>query len=77
MSEAVIYPVIPAEMAPTVAQQVYVIASGIAQGAAGLLMASYLAKRTSVPTRIVISASLLSIALTFIPPLILSRGDSQ
>lgn len=52
-------------MAPTVAQQLFTIGSGIAGGLAGMVMARGLVGRTSVPTNYVIGATLVSALFTF------------
>ena len=70
---ALLYPALPYSVAPTIAQQTYIIASGLAGGAAGMVLAFYLAGKKEVPTRTVIAASLLSAVMTFIPALIIAR----
>lgn len=68
--------VLPATMPPTIAQQTYIVASGLAGGAAGMVLAYYLAGKTQVPTKTVVAASLLSVVFTFVPALIIAR-ESQ
>jgi len=50
---------------PTVAQQAFIIGSGIASGLAGIHLARELAKVQDVPTGPVIVATLVSIFFTF------------
>ena len=52
-------------IAPTIAQQTFTIASGVAGGAAGLLLASRLAGADEVSTARVVSAALISATATF------------
>jgi hypothetical protein len=51
----------------TLAQQTYLIGSGLAQGAANLILAKGLAKYPEVPTDKLVIVTLFSIALTFVP----------
>jgi VIT1/CCC1 family predicted Fe2+/Mn2+ transporter len=69
-------PSMPSSVAPTIAQQTYIIASGLAGGAAGMVLAFYLAGKKEVPTKTLVSASVLSAVFTFIPALIIAR-DAQ
>ena len=52
-------------LAPTVAQQVFSISSGVAGGLAGFVLANRLAGVQEVPRNQVIAAALLSGAFTF------------
>ena len=69
-------PEMPTTLPPTIAQQTYIVASGIAGGAAGMVLAYYLAGKTQVPTKVVAMASLLSVIFTFVPALIIAREAS-
>lgn len=64
---------IPPFMPPTIAQQTYIVASGIAGGAAGMCLAYYLKNKSKVKTSTVIMASILSFVFTFVPALIIAR----
>ncbi len=64
---------LPGTMAPTIAQQTYIIASGIAGGMAGMVLAYYLRNKSEVKTSTVVAASILSFAFTFVPALIIAR----
>jgi len=52
-------------IAPTIAQQTYTIASGVAGGLAGLILAKNLAGSQEVATSRVVAAALLSATATF------------
>jgi heterodisulfide reductase subunit A-like polyferredoxin len=54
----------PSRVAPTIAQQIFVIGSGIAGGAAGLALAKGLAKVKEVPTSLVVGATIVSVIFT-------------
>ena len=53
------------QLAPTVAQQMFAIGSGVAGGLAGMVMARGLVGRTSVPTSYVVGATIVSAIFTF------------
>ena len=55
----------PERVAPTVAQQVFILGSGIAGGLAGFLLAKHLAKVPDVSLPLVAGTTLVSIVATF------------
>lgn len=55
----------PSRVPPTVAQQVFVIGSGIAGGAAGFFLAKELSKVEDVPVPPLAIATIISVAFTF------------
>lgn len=55
----------PDRVAPTVAQQTFIIGSGIASGLAGFVLAKHLAKVPDVSFPLVAGATLVSIIATF------------
>lgn len=61
-------------VAPTVAQQAWVIGTGLAHGAAGMYLAKELSKVEEVPVNYVASATLIGVLLAFVPVLLLLRG---
>jgi len=64
---------VPQRVPPTVAQQVFVIGSGIAGGAAGFFLAKELAGVEDVPVAPVAIATTLSAVLTFVAAMYLAR----
>jgi len=62
---------------PTVAQQIFVIGSGLAGGAAGFLLAKELAKVEDVPVNLVAGATFISVLFTFGAALFLARSLRQ
>lgn len=62
------------QLAPTVAQQLFTIGSGIAGGLAGMVMARGLVGRTSVPTSYVVGATVVSALFTFGAAFLLVRA---
>ena len=57
--------VVPGRVAPTVAQQVFILGSGIAGGLAGFLLARHLSKVKDVSVPLVAGTTLVSVAATF------------
>jgi heterodisulfide reductase subunit A-like polyferredoxin len=64
----------PSRVPPTVAQQVFVIGSGVAGGAAGLFLAKELTDVKDVPVPPVVVATLVSILFTFGAALYLAKN---
>lgn len=60
---------LPDSLAPTVAQQAYLIGSGLAQGGANIVLARGLADIDEVPTDTVALSILVSAILTLVPVL--------
>ncbi|MGQ9545919.1 MAG: hypothetical protein ACUVTR_01970 [Dehalococcoidia bacterium] len=61
---------VPNILAPTVAQQAYLIGSGLSQGGANIVLARGLADVEGVPSDTVALSILISAILTFIPVII-------
>lgn len=55
----------PERIAPTVAQQVFILGSGIAGGLAGFLLAKHLAKVPDVSMPLVAGTTIVSVVATF------------
>lgn len=68
----------PSSLAPTVAQQAYLIGSGLAQGGANIILAHGLADIDDVPTDTVALSIFVSAVLTLVPVILflklLQRG---
>lgn len=58
---------VPSSLAPTVAQQTYLIGSGLAQGGANIILARGLANYDNVPTDTVAVSIFISAILTLVP----------
>jgi len=56
---------VPGRVPPTVAQQVFILGSGIAGGLAGFLLARHLAKVEDVSMPLVFGTTLVSVVATF------------
>ena len=55
----------PERVAPTVAQQIFILGSGIAGGLAGFLLAKHLAKVPDVSMPLVAGTTIVSVVATF------------
>lgn len=67
----------PARVPPTVAQQIFVIGSGVAGGLAGFILARDFAGIANVPTRLVVGTTIVSILATVAAGVYLARKAKE